>query len=146
MRTKVILIATPVALVLLTPVAFFAVWIFVAYGSDTGSPELAAEWRNELLEYQTYTAAIEADATIEHVTFENGEWLIGRAQDSHGMWRRGGGTLVIRDCNDETHVFFGHVCGPDYISWGFGKHDNLKSFYGSVKESGFEEYAFPETY
>ena len=88
----------------------------------------------------------EADATIEHVIFENGEWLIGRAQDRHGMWRRGGGTLVIRDCNDETHVFFGHVCGPDYISWGFGKHDNLKSFCGSVKESGFEEYAFPETY
>lgn len=142
-RTKIILIATPIALIFLTPVAFFAFWILAAGGSDAGSPKLAAEWRDDLAKYPTPDAAIDADTTIEHVRFPNGDWLIGRAQDSHGMWRRGGGTVVIKDSNGDTRVFFGHVCGGGFISWGFGEHPDLISFYNRVSENEFTEYNLP---
>lgn len=139
-RTKIILIAAPIALVLLAPVAFFGFWIVVAGGSDAGSPELAAEWRDDLAEYSTPDDATANNPDIEHVAFPNGEWFVGRAQDSHGMWRRGGGTVVIKDSNGETHVFFGHVCGGRFLSWGFGDHANLTSFYARMVENGFTEY------
>lgn len=141
-RTKVILIATPIVLFLLAPGAFFAFWIIVAFGSDAGSPALAAEWRDEFTAYQAPAAATATDPTIEHIAFENGDWLIGRAQNSHGMWRRGGGTLVVKDSNGETHAFFGHVCGGGFLRWGFGEHTDLRSFYKRVTEYGFQEYNF----
>ena len=139
-RTKILLIATPIFLVLLVPVAFFALYAFVSFGSDAGSPELAAEWRDELASYESPQTAMLADAAIEHVTFDNGDWLIGRAQDSHGMWRRGGGTMVVFDSNGESRVFFGHVCGSGFIGCGFIEHADLQSFYARVVENGFEEY------
>ena len=142
-RTKIILIATPIALTLLAPVAFFGFWILAAGGSDAGSPELAAEWRAELAGYTTPEDAIAADPEIEHVTFSNGDWLIGRAQNSHGMWRRGGGTVVIKDSNGGSRVYFGHVCGGGFLSWGFGEHGDLDSFYARVTENGFAEYTLP---
>jgi hypothetical protein len=142
-RTKIILIATPLILVLLAPIAFFALWILAAGGSDAGSPELAAEWRDDLAKYSTPEDVLVTDSDVEHVTFSNGEWLIGRAQDSHGMWRRGGGTVVTRDSNGKTRVFFGHVCGGGFLSWGFGEHADLNSFYDRVTENGFTEYNFP---
>lgn len=142
-RTKSILIATPFILILLAPVCFFGFWILAAGGSNSGSPELAAEWRDDLATYFTPEAATADNPEIEHVTFSNGDWLIGRAQDSHGMWRRGGGTVVIRDSRGATRVFFGHVCGSGFLSWGFGEHVDLDSFYGRVTENGFKEYKLP---
>ena len=142
-RTKIILIATPFLLVLLAPVAFFAFWIVAAGGSDRGSPELAAEWRDELASYETPEAAMLADTAIEHIRFDNGDWLIGRAQNSHGMWRRGGGTMVLADSGGQTRIFFGHVCGGGFIRRGFGEHPDLQSFYARVMESGFEEHDSP---
>ena len=138
-RTRILLIATPIVLVLLAAVAFS---IVAAGVSDQGSPELAAEWRDELAAFETPQDATLKDSTIEHVKFDNGDWLIGRAQDSHGMWRRGGGTVVVKDSNGETHAFFGHVCGGGFISWGFGEHADLQSFYARVTENRFHEYDF----
>ncbi len=108
-RTKIILIVTPIILTLLAPAVFFGLWFLAAGGSDAGSPDLAAEWRDDLATYLAPEDASADNAEIEHVTFLNGDWLIGRAQDSHGMWRRGGGTVVIRDSRGATRVFFGHV-------------------------------------
>ena len=105
-RTRFILIATPIALTLLAPVAFFGFWILVAGGSDAGSPELAAEWRDELKQYSTPEAATAGNPEIAHITFSNGDWIIGRCQDSHGMWRRGGGTVATKDSQGKTRVFF----------------------------------------
>lgn len=143
-RTKIlIVIAIPLLLVFAVPVAFFALWFAVEAGSDAGSPELAQEWRVEFNQYATYQEAEAADPTIEVVKFDNGEWLIGRAQNSHGIWRRGGGTVVVKDSNGDTRAFLGgHVCGDGFLSWGFGERVDLTSFYGRVAENGFKEYSF----
>lgn len=142
-RTKVILIAFPIVVMLGVPLTFFAIWFAASASSDAGSPDLAREWRDELNMFRTHREATAADPTVEVVTFDNGEWIFGRAQNSHGIWRKGGGTLVVKDSNGEAHAFLGgHVCGNDYLYFGFKGVSDLESFYTRLAECGFQEYSF----
>lgn len=140
---KIILIATPFTLIAFPFVAFFAALTLTMGVSNSGSPALAAEWCNDLAEYSRPAEAAADNSEIEHIKFPNGDWLIGRSRNSHGLWRRGGGTVVIRDSRGDTRVFFGHVCGEKILTWAFGEHSDLSSFYRSVKEHEFTEHHLP---
>ena len=99
------------------PCGFFGLWFAASAGTDRGSPTLAAEWRDHLARFDGPDDAVAADPEIAAMRFSNGEWALVKAQDSHGIWRRGGGTVVVRDSGGRTRVFFGHVCGAgrDYF-------------------------------
>ena len=143
-RTKLLLILTPLALVILSPVAFFAIYVAASLGSDQGSPVLAGEWRKELDKYATPEDAVKADPTIQVVKFKNGEWLFGRSQNSHGIWLRGGGTMVMKDSRGEIRAYAGHVCGPRFLSSGWGSREDadLDKFYSDLKECSFVDLKF----
>jgi hypothetical protein len=116
-------------------------FLMVAAVHDEGSEDLAREWRTAFLQYPDPAAAVAADAMIVVLKFENGEWAIGKSQDSHGGWRYGGGTLVIRDSHGRTRAFFGHVCGPRFL---YMHRDNpsLDRLYEELAEEGFVRFQF----
>ncbi len=140
-RTKVVLIALPILVVIGVPMTFFALWFAAASGSDRGSPELAREWREQFSQYKTRDEAHAADPNVKVIGFDNGEWVFGRVQDSHGIWLRGGGTLVAKDSNGETHAFHGHVCGGDFLKRVSRSNSSLESFYTGLSECGFREFS-----
>lgn len=127
------------------PCAFFGFWAAAAGGSDKGSPELAQEWKVELARYQTPQEAKAKNPNIIVVEFANGEWVFGRSQSSHGMWKRGGGTTVVKDSKGQIRAFFGHVCGDGQLGANWGKPD-LAGYYKetlAVAGANFTEYQYP---
>lgn len=124
----------------LIPCGFFGFWFAVASGSSTGSPSLAAEWRDRLNQYADPNSAHVADPEIVVVRFKNGEWVYGLSQNSHGIWYRGGGTLVVKDSKGQTRAFFGHVCGGGHIGHVADMElPSLDEYYKSL-ESIFKEH------
>ncbi|WP_162660593.1 hypothetical protein [Tuwongella immobilis] len=125
---------------LLLPCGFFGLWMAAASGSDRGSPALAAEWRDQLAQFPDPDSAKAADPSMIVVRCENGDWVFGRTQSSHGVWLRGGGTVVMRDSGGRIRAFFGHVCGGDYLPGSFGRLPDLAAFYAAVVTDGFVEH------
>jgi hypothetical protein len=104
---------------------------------DRGSPELASEWKSLLAPLNDPDDAKQKYPDIQVWRFGN-EWLMGFSQDSHGLWRRGGGTLVIKDSLGKTRVYFGHVCGPEFGGFCQGA-GSLSEFYRLLIMSSFVE-------
>ncbi len=130
---------------LLLPCGFYGFWWAVSAGSNRGSPALAAKWRAALLAASGPDAAAAADPDVVVLRFPNGEWVFGKSQDSHGVWRRGGGTLVVRDSRGRVRAFFGHMCGSRYMAWAFGTDNpSLDAFYDRVVRDGKVEHTFPD--
>jgi hypothetical protein len=130
-----------VGLLALIPIGIFVFYWAAASGSSSGSPELAAEWREQLKQYPDPAAASASRTHIAVIRFRNGEWLFGCAQNSHGIWLRGGGTVVVKDSTGRTRAFFGHVCGAGLPN----ARDNLPSlddYYKQLVEMGFTEHFF----
>jgi hypothetical protein len=125
---------------LLLPCGFFGFWWAVSAGSSSGSPALAAEWRDHLARFPDPDAAKAADPQVVVVRCRNGEWAFGRSQNSHGIWYRGGGTVVIRDSAGRTRAFFGHVCGGGHLGVGPVEPPSLAELYKQLAESGFAEH------
>lgn len=117
-------------------------WLLVAGANDGGSPQLAAEWRQELQKYDTPAQATAANPEIHHIKFKNGDWFIGLCRNSHGLYRRGGGTMVTRDSNGRTRAFFGHVCGAGFLQT-FQTYEDLVAFEHWIDESKFTEHMLP---
>src|SRR5262245_21034291 len=137
------LLAALAGSVLLACGGFFVLWAAASGGSDRGSPELAAEWRAALLAAPGPDEAAAADPDVVVLRFPNGEWAFGKSQSSHGMWRRGGGTLVIRDSRGRVRAFFGHICGQRYVEWAFGTaNETLDAFYDDVLKDVNTEHHF----
>ncbi|WP_020470875.1 hypothetical protein [Zavarzinella formosa] len=123
---------------------FFCLFVAASGGSDRGSPQLAAEWRAALLAAAGPDEAAALDRDVVVLRFANGEWAFGKSQSSHGMWLRGGGTMVIRDSKGQVRAFFGHVCGPRYLEWAHGYFlPSLDAFYEKTLEQGMVEHIFP---
>lgn len=139
-RSKLLWILIPLALMFLLAASIFALWLEFAAVIDRGSPELAGEWRADLETYATPEDASQADPTIQIVKFENGDWVMGRAQNSHGFWHRGGGTMVIKDSRGKIQAFAGHVCGPNFLS--FAQKPSLDAFYKYLEDCEFVELDF----
>jgi len=133
-----------VAVAASVPLAFFGLWWAASAGSSQGSPELAAEWQAELSQYQSPDEAQTKDPKVIVVRFSDGSWVFGRCQSSHGVWKRGGGTVVVKDSKGQVRAFFGHVCGDENLGavW---EHWNLDLYYWKTldpAEGGFVEYHF----
>jgi hypothetical protein len=130
---------------LMLPCGFYGLWFAVAAGSNSGSPELAAEWRAALLAAPGPDEAATADPDVVVLRFQNGEWAFGKSQDSHGVWRRGGGTMVVRDSRGRVRAFFGHMCGARCMEDAFGRNiPSLDAFYQRVVADGKVEHTFPD--
>lgn len=111
--------------------------------NDNGSPELAEEWRSALQPLSLSAGDFHAEHPgIEVVRFPNGEWVIGLAQNSHGLFVRGGGSRVVKDSRGSVRAFFGHVCGPHYLQTFFRETPSLEGFYARLKHLDFTEHAF----
>lgn len=128
------------------PCGLFGFYASLEGGSSRGSPALAAEWRDRLSQYLDPEAARAGDPEVVVLGFTNGEWVFGRSQSSHGMWHRGGGTVVVRDSRGRTRAFFGHVCGWGQLgvaSSEFSQLPSLAEFYKRMAEEGggFAEHA-----
>ena len=128
---------------LLLPCGFFGLMVAVQGGSDKGSPALAAEWRDRLVQYSDPDAARSADPEVLVVRCRNGEWAFGRSKDSHGVWRRGGGTLVVRDSAGRVRAFFGHVCGGQDLGGRGTEPPSLAAYYDGLAEREFVEHPSP---
>ena len=126
---------------LVLPCGFFGFWYAALAGSSSGSPDLAAEWRDHLAQYPDPDAAHAADPEVIVLRFRNGEWVFGRSQNSHGIWYRGGGTVVVRDSTGRTRAFFGHVCGGGQLGIGYPELPSLGDFYKRLVGSGFAEHS-----
>ena len=127
----------------LLPCGFFGLWFAASTGSSKGSPALAAEWRDHLASFPDPDAARAADPEVIVIRFRDGGWVFGRSQNSHGIWYRGGGTVVVRDSAGRTRAFFGHVCGGGQLGIGYPDLPNLAAFDKEMTESGFKEHSFP---
>lgn len=128
---------------LLLPCGFFGLMVAVQGGSDRGSPALAAEWRDQLNRYPDPDSARSANPEVLGVRCKNGEWAFGRSKTSHGVWHRGGGTLVVRDSTGRVRAFFGHVCGDNDLGARGSEPPSLAVYYGWLAEMQFVEYALP---
>jgi hypothetical protein len=144
-RQIVLTLALIMGALLAVPCLFFGFWGAASAGSDKGSSELAEKWRSELRNYQTPEEAVSKNKDVIIVRFANGEWVFGLCQSSHGVWKRGGGTVVVKDSNGQIRAFFGHVCGEGALGavW---EHDTLDRYYRTIldpAETSFVEHKFP---
>jgi hypothetical protein len=133
-----VLIGAAVSCVLLC--GFVGFWFAASVGSSSGSPALAAEWRDHLAQYPDPKSASAADPEVIVLRCRNGEWAFGLSKNSHGIWYRGGGTVVVRDNTGQTRAFFGHVCGGGHLGLGPVEPSSLAEFYTRLVESGFREH------
>jgi hypothetical protein len=119
-----ILIAGLVAYVITcTPIS---TWVF---GLGAGSPAFAEKWRARLQPIGDPDSATALYSDIEVVRFKDGDWVIGVSDDSHASpW---GGTVVVKDSTGATRAFFGHVCGPGFLS----KRLSKAPFTGGILQS-----------
>lgn len=137
LKVSAILFAALAALA--TPVVvFFGLWFASEAGSDRGSPELASAWRKLLSEFGDPNSAASANERIWVIHCENGEWMFGLAQGSHGIWKRGGGTVVTKDSNGDLRSYRGHVCWPAGSPFRGCSTENLASVYQSITDRGFK--------
>jgi hypothetical protein len=123
-------------------IGLVAVLLFPRGGSDAGSPELAAEWRAELLAAAGPDAAAAADSAVQVVRCRDGGWVFGKSRNSHLAFTRGRGTVVVRDSAGRVRAFFGHVCGPEFL--GGRSPATVDDFYDWLLGTGFTEYQFPD--
>jgi hypothetical protein len=122
--------------------AFCVSGIVILGGRSSGSNSLAAEWRDQLSQHADPEKAQAVIPEIVTLRFRNGEWVFGLSKDSHGMWRRGGGTLVVRDSRGLIRVFFGHVCGSGHLGEYERDIPSLEAYYDHLVKYGFKEQLF----
>jgi hypothetical protein len=115
--------------------------LFTGINND-GSMELAQEWKKELQRFVSLEEAKVKMPEIQGAKFENGEWVIGLCRDSHGNLRPGGGTMVLKDSRGKTRLFFGHVCGQNYLDMMVTKRKSLDDFYNNMAPA-MNEYEWP---
>jgi hypothetical protein len=120
-------------------------WLILFFGvNNNGSPALAREWKDELAPFADPESAKAKYPQTDSARFENGEWVFGLSQDSHGLFHRGGGTVVVKDSCGSVRAFFGHVCGAHWVRSFDLEHKSLNEFYAYLRDCGFVEYHWPE--
>src|SRR5262245_52108453 len=126
------------------PCGFFGFWAAAAGGSNKGSSELAAKWKADLSQYPTPEEAQAKNRDVVVLKFDSGEWAFGLCQSSHGMWKRGGGAVVVKDSKGQVRAFFGHVCGEGMLGATWAKA-SLTAYYHETLtcEFGFTEHRLP---
>jgi hypothetical protein len=142
-RNKLRLVLAGGLLLVGCPCGFFGWWFAVSFGSDSGSPKLAEEWRATLVPIHDPDEAAARVPHVQIIRFPDGEWVVGLSANSHGIWVRGGGTVVVKDSRGQVRAFFGHVCGSGMLKGAFGSTKSLDEFYKQLEGSGtFVEHRF----
>lgn len=116
----------------------FAVPLFAV--NDRGSPELALEWKTALMPLADPEEAEQKNSRVQAKHFRTGEWVFGLCQNSHGLQRLGGGTVVVKDSRGSVRAFFGHVCGPDWLNGCLKSCTSLDGFYRTIEAWDFHEF------
>jgi hypothetical protein len=117
--------------------------LFGNWGEPEGSVKLARKWKAELSQYRTPDEAVARNQDVFVRRFDNGEWLIGRCRNSHGLWAIGGGTVVVKDSTGQVRAFFGHVCGDKIPSNEDWECSDLASFYRVILSHRFRACPLP---
>jgi len=126
-----------VAVLVLPFALFFGFWVASSLGSSQGSLELASEWRTLLSRFADPDTASTNNERIWVIRCDNGEWMFGLAQGSHGIWKRGGGTVVTKDSNGDIRSFRGHVCWSSGSPFRGCHTGNLATVYKEIRNLGF---------
>ncbi len=127
-------------LILLVLVIAFGILTMLALNQGPemglGSKERAEKWR----------AIFAALGDPEHIKtkypfaamrkYDDRTWIVGVGEDSHGD--RSGGTIVVQGSDGKTRVFFGHVCGPDFLQDGLSRSTSAAEFYDLLSKSQFK--------
>jgi hypothetical protein len=122
----------------ITSTPFSAMW----FGMGEGNPAYAQKWHDRLQPLADPDAAAALYPEVEVLWFANGEWVIGVSDDSHAShW---GGTVVVRDSAGQVHAYFGHVCGPRFLSRA-SDANSLAAFYAhkAWRYGNMQEHTFP---
>src|SRR5262245_31672003 len=113
-------------------------------GNNSGSPELAAEWKATLAPLADPEEAMRKNPHVQGRRFANGEWVFGLCRDSHGRLHPGGGTVVVKDSRGAVRAFFGHVCGPRGLEGTLHQAKSLADYYRYLLgDCGFKEHQWP---
>lgn len=119
-----------IAITLVIALVVLAIGVPMIIGG--GSPRLARLWTRRLEGTSSVQDAV-ARYKVVHREFPDGTWMYGVAIGSHGNpW---GGTVVTKDSNKKTHVFFGHVCVPNaplFMAFGEGRCSSLAEGYSNL--------------
>jgi hypothetical protein len=78
-----------------------------------GSVRDALQWRRRFLTLPDPETATNAFPEIVSKRFPDDSWIFGICTDSHASPE--GGTIVLKDSTGKIRVFFGHVCGAQYL-------------------------------
>jgi hypothetical protein len=112
--------------------------------NNSGSPELAQEWRAVLEPFADPEDAARKDSRVQGKRFADGDWVFGLCQNSHGLLQPGGGTLVVKDSRGAVRAFFGHVCGQQALEGLLYGPKSLDEFYTYLLNNRFQEYEWPK--
>ena len=140
-----IMVALGSSVLLMVVLGVVLLFLELATVHNEGSPSLAMKWRNFFLAQPNPDVAVSRSEDVFVVHFPSGEWIMGLAQESHGIWPPGGGTVVLKDSNGQVRAFFGHVCGGgDALRYDTRTVSNLASYYRYLQSDlgGYHEYAF----
>jgi hypothetical protein len=131
-----------VSLVLLLGCGGAYLWLYFAIGiNDTRSPLLAEEWKGVLEPLENVEDAMQKEPGVQGKRFVDGDWVFGLCRDSHGRFKQGGGTLVVKDSRGKVRAFFGHVCGWLNLETILRDQKSLDEFYDSlIRDWRFQEY------
>src|SRR5689334_5621079 len=106
-----------------------------------GSVRRAEMWRERFQEVADPDAARSCPGVVSK-RFADGEWVFGVCDDSH--MNPDGGTIVLKDSRGRLRVFFGHVCGPDFLE-GLLRHvDSLNGLYEELQTGKRSNFRFGE--
>jgi hypothetical protein len=144
MRRRIVVLAVAWFVLLALCAGLFQWMIWPApFKRGEGSTSYARKWKErfESTEDPETAQARFGDVTVKR--FDNGEWIFGVCADSHSSIH--GGTVVVKDSRGNTHVYFGHVCGPKALELALESQRSLEGFYHSewLLLCGFTEYTGP---
>jgi hypothetical protein len=102
---------------------------------------LAEEWKHVLEPFENVEDAVQKEPLVQGKRFPDGDWVFGLCRDSHGRFKQGGGTLVVKDSRGKVRAFFGHVCGWLALEAMLREQKSLDEFYEYLLQHWqFQEY------
>ena len=112
-----------------------------AHTESEGLPSDARRWRAVIAPIPDPDAAEHNHPELTNsrdyfcIKFPNGEWVFGRAVQSHKLVTKGG-TLVLKDSRGRVRVYYGHVCssGGSHMSAYGDRAKSLDEFYARMIE------------
>jgi hypothetical protein len=107
-----------------------------------GSVRDAHQWRRRFLTFPDPETAEKAFPEIVSKRFLDDSWVFGICTDSHASAE--GGTIVLKDTTGKIRVFFGHVCGSQYLKCVLLSVESLDEVYQELQFGKIAGFRFVE--